>query len=182
MKKRTISILFLMASLSFGFLSCKHDDQHDHNHENELITTVMMHLTPPGGGMVMATWKDLTPKEPTVVTVDTLKIDSGQVYTGRMELLDETVSPALDRTAEIKKEADEHLFVYKQEPTPDKLQITTKDVDSKGKVFGSTFTLAAKLKGYGKLRVILKHQPGEKDGTEGPGDTDVDVMIPFVVR
>ena len=165
------------------FQSCKHDDDHDHNHENELITTVKIHLVPPGGGMVMATWKDLTPNEPSGVMVDSLLLDSGVNYTGRIELLDETVSPAKDRTAEVKAEADEHLFVYKQIPANSALlNIGITDTDSKGRPLGITFTLKGEKKGAAVLRAILRHQPGTKDGTEGPGDTDVDVQIPFKVK
>jgi hypothetical protein len=165
------------------FQGCKHDDDHDHNHEGELITTLKFHLVPPGGGMVMATWKDLTPNEPSGVTVDTLKLDSGLTYSGRVELLDETVSPSKDRTAEIKKEGDEHLFVFKQNPaSPALLNLGITDTDSKGRPIGITFNLSALQKGTAKLRVVLRHQPGSKDGTEAPGDTDVDVEIPFVVK
>jgi hypothetical protein len=182
MKKIAKMILGVMALAVLIAPGCKHDE-HDHNHENELITTVKVHLVPPGGGMVMATWKDLTPNEPTGVTVDTLRLDSGLVYSGRIELTDETVNPAVDRTSEIEKEKDEHLFVYKQTPSsPALLDVSIADTDSKGRPFGKLFSLKAKNEGIGKFRVVLRHQPGTKDGTEGPGDTDVDVEIPFVVK
>jgi hypothetical protein len=37
-------------------------------------------------------------------------------------------------------------------------------------------------KGKTGFNIILKHQPGIKDGSEGLGDADVDVVIPVVIR
>jgi hypothetical protein len=98
----------LAASVALlGIQSCKKDDHDDHNHdENELITTVKISLTPVSGPTVSAKWKDLTPNEPSGQMVDTLKLDSGLVYTGKVELLDETKTPSDDISAEVKKEAE----------------------------------------------------------------------------
>jgi hypothetical protein len=175
----------LAASVALlGIQSCKKDDHDDHDHdENELITTVKISLTPASGPVVSAKWKDLTPNEPSGQMVDTLKLDSGMVYTGKVELLDETKTPAVDISAEVKKEANEHLFVYKQVvETPKIVEVVITDKDSKNLPVGLEFTFTAINKGTGKLNVVLKHQPGEKNGTPGPGDEDVNVEIPFISK
>jgi len=175
----------LAASVALlGIQSCKKDDHDDHNHdENELITTVKISLTPVSGPTASAKWKDLTPNEPSGQMVDTLKLDSGLVYTGKVELLDETKTPAGDISAEVKKEANDHLFVYKQVvESPQIIKIDISDKDSKNLPVGLEFTFTALNKGTGKLNVVLKHQPGEKNGTPGPGDEDVNVEIPFISK
>jgi hypothetical protein len=42
--------------------------------------------------------------------VDTLTLQAGRSYTGRIELLDESVDPPISRTEEIRRDADTHLF------------------------------------------------------------------------
>jgi hypothetical protein len=166
----------------FGNQSCKKDHDHDHD-ESELITTVKISLTSPSGTVVSASWKDLTPNEPLGQTVGTLNLDSGLVYNGKVELLDETKTPADDISAEVKKEADDHLFVYQQVPgNPEIITIEATDKDSKNLPLGLEFKLTAINKGAGKLNIVLKHQPGEKDGNRGPGDEDFNIEIPFVSK
>ena len=105
------------------------------------------------------------------------------LYTGKVELLDETKTPAGDISAEVKKEANDHLFVYKQVvESPQIIKIDISDKDSKNLPVGLEFTFTALNKGTGKLNVVLKHQPGEKNGTPGPGDEDVNVEIPFISK
>ncbi len=172
------NLLLIATSAVIGFQSCKKDD-HDHD-ENELITTVRITLTPSSGPAISATWKDLTPNEPSGQMIETLKIDSGKVYIGKIEFLDETKSPADDITAEIKKEANDHLFIYKQlTENPPIVKIDITDKDSKNLPVGLEFNFTALNKGTGKLNVVLKHQPGEKNGSPGLGDEDVNIEIPF---
>jgi len=184
MKKNSL-IFSALAGSFILFSSCKKDKVEDpkKNEENEVITTVKIHLTPPGGGMAMATWKDLTPADAAGQSVDTLRIDSGIVYTGRVELLDETKNPFVDRSLEVKKEDYEHLFVFKQEPvTPAFFEVKITDKDKNNLPVGLAFTFEGKKRGVATLNVILKHQPGVKNGSEAPGDSDVDIKFPVKIK
>ena len=176
-----ISILALGAII---FFSCKKDVKHPiKNEENEIITTVKISLIPTNSPTIFATWKDLTPNDDLGRMIDTLKIDSGMVYNGKIELLDETKSPTDTISEQVKKEGDDHLFVYRQVPeSPEIITIFRTDKDSKNLPVGLIFTLTALNKGAGKLNIVLRHQPGVKDGTPVPGDDDLNVEIPFVSK
>jgi hypothetical protein len=182
--KQTRTVFSCLSLFYLAACSDKADDPKQ-NEENELITTVHLHLTKPGGTSTMATWKDLTPDDANGRMVDTLFLEPSTLYTGMIELKDESKSPAVDISAEVKTEAVDHLFVYKQTPpsTPVYFNIVRTDKDSKNLETGLEYTLQTNAtKGKTGLNVILKHQPGEKNGSESPGDTDIDVVIPVVVR
>jgi hypothetical protein len=98
-----------------------------------------------------------------------------------MELLDESKNPVESITEEIIEEADDHLFVYKPNPSSlVNIQIT--DKDSKNLPLGVLSTWRTNSVGRGAVTVVLKHQPGVKNGTEAPGDTDVEVEFTTIVR
>jgi len=185
---KTVKTNYLLAVLASASILSSCSDKADDpkkNEENELITTVHLHLTKANGDMAMATWKDLTPDDLAGRTIDTLFLDDSTSYTGRVELKDQSKSPEVDITAEVKEEADDHLFVYKQTPATAVpfFDLVRTDKDSKNLVLGSTFTLTTSTpKGKTGLNIILKHQPGIKDGSEGLGDADIDVVIPIVIR
>lgn len=173
--------------LILGFLllfSCKKAEENPQpNEENELITTVRLHLTPPSGPMVMATWKDLSPDDETGRTIDTLYLSDSTLYAGTIELLDETKTPASVISDEVKTEGKDHLFVYKPVAplTASNLVIARIDHDVNHLELGLQYSLETKTSGTGGLRVILRHQPGEKNGSEAPGDSDVDVVFPVKI-
>jgi len=182
---RTNYLLTVLASASILFSCSDKADNPKKNEENELITTVHLHLTKANGAMAMATWKDLTPDDLAGRTIDTLFLDDSTSYTGRVELKDQSKSPEVDIKAEVKEEADDHLFIYKQTPTTAVpfFDLVRTDKDSKNIVLGSTFNLiTSSSRGKTGLNILLKHQPGIKDGSETQGDTDVDVVIPVVIR
>lgn len=183
MIKSRIFSVSMAAILALSLTSCRHDD--DHDHEGELITTVHLHLTSPTGAVTMATWKDISPDDAAGRTIDTLYLDDATVYTGRVEFRDESRSPAGDITAEIRKEADEHLVIYRQEPAlnPAWFTVLRTDKDSRNRELGLQYNLETRsTTGITGLRVILRHQPGSKDGTETPGDDDVNVLFPVKIR
>lgn len=166
-------------------LSCdKKEENPKPNEENELITTVTLRLTRPGGSPVSATWRDLSPDDESGRTIDTLFLEYSTLYTGLVILLDETKNPIDSVSKTVKEEATDHLFVYKPVAmlTSANLLITRTDHDANHLEVGLEYTLETKAAGNGGLQVILRHQTGEKNGTETPGDSDVDVVFPVKVR
>lgn len=182
------SLLWLTGLMAvFNLNSCDHADHPDHNHENELITTIHLHLKQDSTGTEShIAWRDITPFDQNERTIDTIMLDTSVSYTGRIELLDESKSPAVDVTNEIEKEKDEHLFIYRQNPlesTSPKFDAVRTDTDSKGFPVGLTFRLTTKnISGNSGLNIVLKHQPGTKNGTDGPGDVDMDILFPVKIR
>lgn len=187
--------LALLLAASLAFPACKDDDDPKPQppaNEGEVITTLRYTLTPVGGGAARtAQFRDLDGDGGTapVLTYDggaaRLLLDKTKTYTGAVLLLDETKSPVDTISNEVLEEADEHLFVYKlSAPTPaDLLTITRTDRDANMLPLGLETTVAPRATpGTGTLQIILKHQPGVKDGTEAPGDTDIDVSFGVEVR
>lgn len=157
------------------------------NEENELITKVHLHLIPENDSsrFVHAEWIDKTPDDDAGRSVDTLRLDTSTVYLGEIELEDETKNPSVDITEEVAAEKDDHLFIYKQNPLESSIRFLVEptDRDSKNLPVGLKFKLTTKnLQGNSSLQIILKHQPGTKDGTAGPGDTDLDIWFPVKIR
>ena len=105
---------------------------------------------------------------------DTIRLAANTYYTASIQLLNEAVSPAEDITVEVQEEDDEHLFCYV--PANTNVSISKTDTDGTYEVGISTFwsTGAAAT---GSTVVSLKHQPGVKDGTCPPGDTDVEISF-----
>ena len=113
-----------------------------------------------------------------VITGGTLK--AGETYEGSVELLNETETPPEDITEEIEEEDDEHLFCY----TPDGVDVDIVRTDSDGtyEIGLETEWTAGSTTGSGTVTIVLKHQPGVKDGTCGPGDTDIEVDFPVEIE
>ena len=177
-------MVLLLAGVTLAF-SCKKDEENpQQNPENELITTVTLHLTSPTGTKISAAWRDLTPDDEAGRTIDTLRLTDSTLYTGSVEVLDETKSPVDSITSQVEEEAKDHLFVYKPvAPLTDaNLVLMRTDKDVNNLEVGLHYTLETKLAANGALRVILRHQPGEKDGTEVPGDSDVDIAFPVKIQ
>ena len=185
MHNTTKNILWAALGLSlFTFTSCDKHDHDDHNHEGELITTVKLTLknTQNASDSTVATWRDLDGDGGQNPTIDTLKMYKGVIYTGKIQLQDQSKNPAEDITTEIKNEANDHLFVYKPS-TGAGFTVEITDKDGKNLPLGieSKFTVSSTA-ANGMLNVVLRHQPGTKDGSATPGSSDVDITFPVKIR
>jgi hypothetical protein len=174
-----LAALLLAAPLVFS--ACKEEDP-EPDEDNEQITTVTYVLTPTGGGTAATvTWRDTDGSGGNAPVIGTLNLRPNTTYTGAITLLDETKNPAANITDEVRAEAHEHLLVYT--PTPaGLLAITRTDRDNRNLEIGLATRLVTNAAGTGSLKVVLRHQPGSKDGTATPGDTDVDVTFPVTVQ
>ena len=172
--------LLLAAPLLFA--ACD-DDGPEPDDDNELITTVTYTLTPTtgGGAAISATWKDLDGTGGNAPTIGALSLKPNTTYTGAITLRDETKTPAADITKEVADEDEDHALFYAATPAG-LLTITRTDKDSKNLETGLATQLITNAAGTGSLRVTLRHQPGTKNGTATPGDTDVEVNFPVTVQ
>jgi hypothetical protein len=173
----------MLLVLPFAFTACKDDKDPEPEEDNEQITTVTYVLTPTtaGAGTATVTWRDVDGSGGNAPTISTLNLRANTTYTGAITLLDETKTPVANITDEVAKESDEHLFVYTSTPA-NLMTVTRTDRDSKNLEVGIRTQVVTTAAGTGSLRVTLRHQPGSKNGTATPGDTDVEVTFPVTVQ
>jgi len=176
---KNLLFLLLLGALTV-FQACDNDDPEPEN-EEELITTVTLTLVPESGGSnVVMSFRDLDGDggdDPVIVGG---VLQAGVTYEGSIELLNETETPPEDITEEVEEEDDEHLFCYTASSVD--VSITRTDTDGTYEVGLETEWTAGSAAASGTVNVTLKHQPGIKDGTCAPGDTDISIDFPVEIQ
>jgi len=188
MKNKYLTFTLLMAPLLFVLNSCsKHDDQ-QHNDENELITQVEILLIDTiSKDTLFTVWSDMdgiggnNPNMP-----DTLNLKQGKTYVGITRFYTNHDATSFhDITQEIKNEGVNHLLCFDVNsmtmPPNAGITITRADKDNNGLEIGLETMWKMNRTDIGSVKVRLKHQPGIKNGTCDPGETDVEVDFPFVI-
>lgn len=152
------------------------DDPHNHDNEDaELITSVELefsdtaHIKP----NISVAFRDPDGAGGNAATeFDTIKLAANTVYNVKIKLLDESKNPVVNISDEVKTEGAEHLFCF--EVNGANATIVRTDSDGTYEIgLNSRWTIGAASNGT--IKVMLKHQPGLKNGTCGVGDTDVEV-------
>lgn len=193
--KKNFARLFLFAALfTLVFAACKKEkNETPTENANEEITTLKLTFTNAANAadVVTATWKDLDGIAGAAPVIDKISLKANTTYTVATELLDERKNPADNITNEIEEEGDEHrvfhLF-YATATAAVKDSITTAatvtvlDKDSRNLPIGLEISMATKAAFTGFLNVVVRHQPGAKDGTYGPGSTDVLTIFPIEIK
>ena len=169
----------LACVILFTFTHCDDDDPVPIN-EEEVITTLIVTLTPAAGPVVTLQSQDLDGDgpNPPVVTVSG-PLAASTTYEGAVEFLNETETPAEDITEEVIEEDEDHQVFY-QVTGGLQLDISYQDQDSNGNPLGVEFELITSTAGSGNLVVTLRHLPdknaaGVSDGdiTNAGGETDI---------
>lgn len=187
MERISLFTITLFALLSFA--ACKNDDPEDHDHEEELITTLNLVLTPSDGSEVVTLSfvdEDGDGGNEPVITTDNLAANT--TYSGTITLLNESESPAEDITEEIDEEAEDHQFFFTTSNDLD-ATIAYEDTDADGNPVGLETTMTTGDASTGTLTVILRHEPN-KDGndvsdgdiTNAGGETDIEVSFPVTIE
>jgi len=178
---KTIKLLAVLFISTLVFTSCEDDhDDHDHGSDEELITTVLYTLTD-GNNTIVLEWEDLDGDTGSAPTITSGTLTANTSYTGSIQLLNRTESPAEDITVEVRAEGDEHEFFYTNTAG---LTITKTDTDGTNPV-GIETTLSTGAAGSGSLTIVLKHEPTKpNDGTaaNAGGSTDVQVTFPISIQ
>lgn len=169
--------LFLLAALSVLFIACNDDDDNPVTppNEEEVITTVILTFTDTAGVSIPLVYQFRDPDgeggmDP--IQFDTIRLAENRYYNVSVTLLNESETPPEDKTQEILDEDDEHLFCYVVSGA--NLAITRTDSDGTYEV-GLQSDWDAGAASNGNTLMTLKHQPGEKDGTCGPGEIDIEL-------
>ena len=175
----------VIASLVMGACSNDDDNTPDEVNEEEVITTLILTLTPEGGGPnVTFQSQDIDGDGPgaPVLTV-TGELMANTAYTAGIVFLNETEDPAENVTIEVIEEADEHQVFY---ITGGALQLTSTylDGDGNGNPLGVLMGFTTGDASLGNLTVVLRHEPNKpNDGTlaDAGGETDIEATFTGVV-
>lgn len=184
--KRIKKTLLPLMVLSFVAIQCTKDDSvtcPPVQEEEELITTLHLTFTDSTGVLPVKTFtfKDEDGPGGNAPSIfDSILLQENTTYLVAISLLNESVTPVEDITAEIQAENDEHFFCFNS-TIPGNCEITRTDSDGTYEVgLASKWkTLAAAT---GSIEVKLKHQPGIKDGTCAPGETDIEINFPLIIQ
>jgi hypothetical protein len=113
-------------------------------------------------------------------TFDTIKLKPNTTYTCKVDLFNGILNEEI--TPEIEEEANDHLFIYKANGANVNISITDVDSNTPPLPLGINSKWRTGSNSSGTVQVILKHQPGLKDGTEAPGDTDVELSFQTIIN
>lgn len=144
----------------------------------ELITSMVIEFTDSSNtsNSIKAEFRDADgPGGNSATKFDTIKLAPNKTYLVNLIILDETKNPIDTVSQEIWEERNDHQFFF----THTGININTYylDIDLNGYPVGLSTKWRTKNAGTGTSRVILKHQVGVKNGTEAPGETDIDVLF-----
>lgn len=194
MKKENFYLLpaASLVAASLFFTSCKTEDTPPSNEQEEITTIRLLATNSATAATRVYTFKDLDgPAGNPPSQIDTIALAPNQAYSFSVVFADDTKSPAVDITPEIRNEANDHQVFYRVSGTSLNVAYSPTDRDGNNppKPVGLTANATTGPGGAGTLRIVLKHQP---DGLKGgiaasqgditQGDTDVDITFPYVVR
>jgi hypothetical protein len=185
--------MFTIAAVMMVFLNaCERDRDNPrkpgkgHQADHGFITKVELILESPNGQQ-QQTIVFSDPDGPgglPPIRIDTLFLPQNSQWKGQLRLYDESTSgQSKDITYQIEKSAADHIVCYFTNGVPDGL-VNIRRVDSDGR-----FELGLQTEwnigpstAEGQLRILLKHQVRQKDGTCLPGSTDVDIIMPLWIQ
>ena len=162
--------------LVFAFTSCKKDD----TTEQELITTVVVHLTATDGSFDQEfEWDDRDGDGGNSPVIDEIVLPANKTFQCNVHFYDRSKTPEVDITAEVKADNVAHLLVYTVSGAA--VTITPDDTDDNGKPFRLETTWVAGAASTGTVKVVLRHEP-DKNAANPDVTGDVDVEAAFVVK
>ncbi len=184
-RKTSLRSIFVLSMLVAIITSCSNDDENPIAvDEEEVITTMNVTLSSTNSGNILLQSQDLDgdgPKPPEITVSGNLAANT--TYTGSIELLNETETPAENITTEVSEEATEHQFFFN---TSGSITSTTySDVDVDGNPIGILFELTTGAAGNGTIQVTLRHEPKKpNDGSlaDAGGETDIAQSFTVVVE
>jgi len=197
---RTLFLIIVIAFLE----SCKNEDPTPENIP-ELITKVVLHFSPVGGGATIT----VTATDPDGGGVQDIEVDGAinllknNQYTLSLELINELYLPGdedYDITSAIQEEGEEHQFYFSfsdgifSSPTgtgnilenagSTSGGINYLDLDEGGLPIGiiTSWTTINEMTSDKKFRMVLKHQPDIKSSASTSLDGESDLDISFVLN
>ncbi|MCC6412648.1 MAG: hypothetical protein IT270_13375 [Saprospiraceae bacterium] len=174
-----LPLFVLLATAGIFFTACNNDDDDGTAQEN--ITTIQVHLT--GAGIDQEfEWNDLDGIGGNNPVIDTIVVpaNTGDIFS-HIHVYDRSKTPEVDITDEIEAESLEHLITYAVAGA--NVNIAYDDTDSNGKPLGIKSIWTSTGASNGTLRIILYHEPSNKDNLSDPGgEVDFDVTFPVRIQ
>ncbi|HEY8387586.1 MAG TPA: hypothetical protein VIK74_03230 [Parasegetibacter sp.] len=176
------ALLVFISIVLMSVSSCKKEKME--LDEEELITTVHLTFFETGtGNTSVVTFRDTDgeggnpPSE-----FDDIVLNANKTYTCAISVLNESVNPADDVTAEIMNESENHQFYFIVTGVP--VTVTTLDTDMDGLPLGLLTRWVTTSAGSGIARVVLKHKPGIKSAGDdvSKGETDIELVFNLTVQ
>jgi hypothetical protein len=182
MKKQILKMALGMIVASALFTSCKKDKvvTPEPNAE-EVITTIIVQLTPVGGGAVLKFQsEDLDGPGANPFVAQEIVLAPNKVYNAEIFLLDKTKTPADSTSNEVREEGKDHQFYYST-TSGTNLVVSNLDKDVNNNPLGLESTWTTGAASTGKIRIVLKHKPGAKGANDAitVGETDIDTQEAF---
>ncbi|MDP4587720.1 MAG: hypothetical protein NWS86_06010 [Flavobacteriales bacterium] len=183
---KTKRIFLLAPAFLLLLIGCAKDEEElstpPVNNEEELITTFILNLEniADATDTIQATFRDVDgPGGEDPVLESSLVLQRNATYNGVISVLDESGDETEDITIEVEEEGAEHLFCFDFEGVNG---VSVAYADSDGIYgIGILSTWIGEELGQGTVSITLKHQPGVKDGTCEPGETDIEVSFPIEI-
>lgn len=172
----------LLATIQSCKPTCeKNPDDPECADPQEVITTLKVLVTDSASGVLVNTFrfKDADANG-TPEVFDTIRLNANKTYNVAVQVWDDSKTPAENITEEVEEEKNDHAFFYTISNL--NLAVTKTDVDDNNLPIGLQSRWVTGSAGSGLVTIKLKHQPGVKDGSEAPGETDVEVQFPAVVQ
>ena len=183
-RRRTLPALLATVAVLVG---CGDENDNAGAGDAEVISRVTVTLTPTTGGATQTAIINFSTPTTPEPQAGTLALTPGVTYDGTVEFTNAFANPAVDITAEVEAEADEHRIFYTV-TGPEGVSIPTSslDLDPNGAPLGLTYQVvvaAGAESGAGTIRVVLSHYDDQPKGSgQTPSnETDVDVAFAYTV-
>jgi hypothetical protein len=207
--KSIITTAALLAMLGTTFTACKKDKKEDPApqqpappaNETELITTMKITLRDTTTNInTTYVFSDLDGAGGNPATFgnsgadSVINITANHVYEATILLLDQTKTPADTISNEVEEEGADHMFFFNSiAPTGTpyntylsgsmtNIKYLDLDANNRGIGLSTLWTAPSMMMAKSPLTIELKHQPGVKDGSYAPGETDIQVGFKLKVN
>ena len=183
------ALLFVMIAFAPLMYSCKNDPIPVN--DQEIITRLTLYFQEKNlsgnsiGSPAHYSWIDEDGDGGNDPIVDSILLKPLTTYGVTLEVLNESISPAVDITEEVLTEGTDHQFFFITEATAN-ITFQYTDKDENQQPIGITATVQTGIESHGKLKVVLRHLPdksamGVSDGdiTNAGGETDFESVPSF---
>lgn len=155
MKKQITKIVLALFIMGAVFTSCKKDKVEEN--AEEVITTMVVKLTPAGGGAVLE-YKFDDPDGPgaNAPTIQEIVLSPSTTYSAEIILLDKTKMPVDTISNEVAEEKEAHRFYYEVQGGAN-VTVSNLDADANGVPVGLTSTWTTGAVSTGKMQITLRH-------------------------
>ena len=186
MKKQLLKWSFLfLGTAAFSLTACNKEDGIEAN-EEEVITTMQLTFTAAdGSNPLVYKFEDLD-GDGSNTTQDVIQLAANKTYNVTLQLLNKSVTPAEDITAEVAAEGASHRLYY----TPSagsNIAVTNLNNDDEGNPLGITSTWATSSAANGTMQITLRHYPGNPPNKQASdalnsSKSSTDIEVTFTTR